>query len=1773
MNGGQIIGFNHGIDSTPEGDSGAVNISGGIITNNRRGVFVNCTRQFTMAGGVITANVIPANVWQPCGAGIYAWHIKNIIITGGIITENEAASDGGALSITGLRNNNQNTTEITGGTICYNKAKEGAGISFGHIKDMGWDESATDVRHGGRVIISGGQITHNTASVAGGGVCAKNDSSNNTVFEIKEDVYIYNNSLSTGNTSRIASASEDGMDSSGPCENNVELIDGIKMTITGSLSENAKIGVTGSLNQLIAKSGNGYEISAKDLIQFTADADNEYDCKIENGEIYLKEKYLEGDASYTPIGALVATNAGDFAAMWELARESGGTVKLLKDVILVGQYECNNKITLDLDGKTITIGGTKRDHLFSIAPHKSLTIRDGDNEPQVSSDIINEADIRDVEFDRETLSLTYYTPGDANGIAIRHHVDLSNCGAIVGVYGSDMGVKNLISMDEATLKIEGGRFTNEDGQAVFTINRATNSISISGGAIVGNSNKWTYGGAMRLIRTHLSMSGGIIACNEGETGGGFAIELGSLNITGGVIAGNKSANLGGGFWVWHIGVTIGSGASESSPVITGNIADGYGGGFYKSGDSEQLKTTISGGTISYNRAANGGGLYHGKDVAWNANRSHNAGTLSISGGRITGNTVEANKGVSAFGGGISANLTDLRIFDNAYVFDNYVSADGGSAQNNVELVKDMKVTVAAELFDQSKIGITGSEGQLVAVPKTSDSGSIVITEEDLAHLVSDDPDMSCEKLGNDVYLMRLGQEYVDVTVHDVKKGIVDGEDQDTMMKLKIPKGDVLGGYLTQLDNHGMPISIAGCVFYEGPGHTKRFDVDTKLDEDIELYTYVYTLSFSYKGGQDDISIREGHVPAEVMVNGADISKLSFADETGGRTGFNSLLHSLDRSYVFYNVFIDEVDNSKDVSDWICAGCDYSVVLDMPQEFKWNVSGIDEDKISRMYADPVSKDKERITISVVENPFVIEHVSARQNNNTKYSLSAIVDGKIRTLVDLDNLYGPGLFNNYEYRYMLINEQTGKDIISALEPFGFAFDQYEGSLVFTNTDSDVESYGKTYTTAEPDSDPSGGWRIPFAHSNTGSSFDRCRMFYLSRPLDNISDKAISMADLSSYGYWTVSIRDYVNEGKPNDITGEKYVPDGGSISFDLPVREGQEWLVRDGYNANVVLDKESNPGYVHIEISDIKSRIIIYCGESTLLRYSVQYCAYTNEIDWDGKGGVMPLGMIDTKTLGGLPTNNISPTDSSVKSIWLDADGRVMTKRDKLKFIYKQRDFEYIESPTLLHCDRLYMDTHYTLDELWIYKGTDMENDLEDMERNPNLWTIIERNENVPDLRELHLTSDPGFHAEYPNDTLLIENEAIIRFVYNTTDDKEGDESGYTSADVTFYDYDITDGNLYSDWECTKSVEAGTVSKMYVNTKEQGINSPRNDMIGTGANRFAFGNGNTFIGEKLINATLPDGKYFNQGNGTNTISGCAFGLVQNMLGADGNIQYNSNIKGPNLFDGSQMDGKTVIANGYSLNFFGDDDMFVFLDGKQILDIGGVHSSVGEYVDLWDYIEKDGRTEVEEHVLSFFYLERGASGSTCWMRFTIPEARFEEGGQFNPEKFNDLLLTKIAEGDNLDTEEEFAFDIALRDNNGNYLMNDYNYTVYQGMNKIGSGIMSAGKQNRVKLKSGEQMMISHIPVGSTYEITEAPDLKWSATFQGNNVNQSGNTASGSIRTGDAVDIVCTNTSAVSELPNTGGMGTRGVVAIGETLMIVAIMSLAIRRRKHWKRTKTEK
>ncbi len=68
-----------------------------------------------------------------------------------------------------------------------------------------------------------------------------------------------------------------------------------------------------------------------------------------------------------------------------------------------------------------------------------------------------------------------------------------------------------------------------------------------------------------------------------------------------------------------------------------------------------------------------------------------------------------------------------------------------------------------------------------------------------------------------------------------------------------------------------------------------------------------------------------------------------------------------------------------------------------------------------------------------------------------------------------------------------------------------------------------------------------------------------------------------------------------------------------------------------------------------------------------------------------------------------------------------------------------------------------------------------------------------------------------------------------------------------------------------------------------------------------------------------------------------------------------------------------------------FRGDDDFWLFVDGKKIIDLGGIHSAVGESVDLRKVVDFTDREK--EHKVSVFYMERGGYGSCCYMQFTIP------------------------------------------------------------------------------------------------------------------------------------------------------------------------------------------
>ena len=226
-----------------------------------------------------------------------------------------------------------------------------------------------------------------------------------------------------------------------------------------------------------------------------------------------------------------------------------------------------------------------------------------------------------------------------------------------------------------------------------------------------------------------------------------------------------------------------------------------------------------------------------------------------------------------------------------------------------------------------------------------------------------------------------------------------------------------------------------------------------------------------------------------------------------------------------------------------------------------------------------------------------------------------------------------------------------------------------------------------------------------------------------------------------------------------------------------------------------------------------------------------------------------------------------------------------------------------------------------------------------------------------------------------------------------------------------------------------------------------------------------------------------------------------------------------------------------------FFGDDDLWVFLDNRLICDIGGVHSSVGEYVDLRDYLPVGSSGQ---HTLSFFYTERGASGSTCYMSFTLPSVTsattFQETGS--------LQICKTVDADGADfSSESYAFLVELlTDENGKPLNQTFSYSISDGTTTSFYTIQS-GKT--IFLKAGQTATISGIPAGTFYRVTEAEESRrgYATAVNGN----TGYVASGSIATGTIRMASFVNTPFY-ELPDTGGAGTHLYTMGGLTLLLCA-------------------
>lgn len=230
-----------------------------------------------------------------------------------------------------------------------------------------------------------------------------------------------------------------------------------------------------------------------------------------------------------------------------------------------------------------------------------------------------------------------------------------------------------------------------------------------------------------------------------------------------------------------------------------------------------------------------------------------------------------------------------------------------------------------------------------------------------------------------------------------------------------------------------------------------------------------------------------------------------------------------------------------------------------------------------------------------------------------------------------------------------------------------------------------------------------------------------------------------------------------------------------------------------------------------------------------------------------------------------------------------------------------------------------------------------------------------------------------------------------------------------------------------------------------------------------------------------------------------------------------------KGHNSFFGMQYAVEFTLTADYvgplEYYFFGDDDMWVFLDNKLVCDLGGVHSSVGEYVNLWDYLQKG---TAGTHTLTFFYTERGASGSTCYMNFTLPSV----SGVNIEQKTSDLEVRKQVVGQD-ESNREFEFNIRFYDQNGKPVLDDYAYTKYDKDGRELNGDLVVHTGDKFTLMDGQYVRIRYLPFGLRYTITENAVNGYTVSSTINGVVGQGNTAAGSIlNTGQMNTVLFTNT-----------------------------------------------
>lgn len=263
-----------------------------------------------------------------------------------------------------------------------------------------------------------------------------------------------------------------------------------------------------------------------------------------------------------------------------------------------------------------------------------------------------------------TLTLENVTFDGENKSGTEHCVEVKNRSRLVinGTTKICNSKTTALSVQNASVEMNGGEICNNEGTSagavVLSSMGGTSGFIMNGGKIWGNSSTADQAGAILVddgctfnlkkgeiyqnrtnghggafaIRGKVDMTGGSVHHNTATSGGGMLLnDAGILNITGGEIASNSSQWGGGINANGHPTVTLSGTGAVKDNTSTANAA-----GIFLEGDDGQGTTfTMTGGSITGNKAGGNGGGIMGYSYTQTV-------TINISGGTISGNTADVN---------------------------------------------------------------------------------------------------------------------------------------------------------------------------------------------------------------------------------------------------------------------------------------------------------------------------------------------------------------------------------------------------------------------------------------------------------------------------------------------------------------------------------------------------------------------------------------------------------------------------------------------------------------------------------------------------------------------------------------------------------------------------------------------------------------------------------------------------------------------------------------------------------------------------------------------------------------------------------------------------------------------------------------------------------------------------------------------------------------------------------------------------------------------------